>query len=889
MKFSIDFKDSKEAERLIKSPDQFVYEKLFKIVNKQLEEMREKVENPEQDLTGPQYHGYKFEWEIWEFFNALKPNLITDPDFEEPFRFDLSKYKRASNAKQDGGWSLISKQGSKQMDVVAVFDKHVFVVECKHTDKETSASKNKFGSIIEDFAIRKIFIQKRIEQIFGKEFVPVFIICTSNYILDNEDQLESLKNEDIIVLSEPEREYITTVLKGEKDKKTLKFKGGSGSPEFALSQFLGFFRNNQPDFNDAPLKQTKWKIPAFHSVSGKKKKHKVYTFSISPKRMLKISTVAHQKLKNSFQVTQASKSYYQRVLSKNRLTSVSEHLMETKIPFPNNILVSFRGDNIGWTEDQHKTKEEIYQGNIPGVLEFDACPGSFHIIDGQHRLFGYTGTPKDQGIREEHRLIVTAFDGLSVEDEAEIFLEVNSNAKPIAPDLLMEIEWASQAETHLNICNGVVFNLRDREDSCLNDLILQAESRQKGRMSPKNMRTAISKLKILSKDFKSSIFWDTDITKTAENIYLFINEALKAFREVNETKWKKKDGVVQDIFMAGIFNVIDRVAILEKGNVKKTTDCIKKLGEGFSMETPQRKEKILNISQFFMLGAAAPNSVAAWLVDTYLKGNNDLIEKSDQIYLRVIDKEGGTTRELVKAHRRIESLQRRIIKYEEKGLTRRQKAKTINERATEYCGLLKNIVYEVLAREDHYTTQVWEWLVLPAFWTEENVWEKIALRHRKEKSEAGSRAYKSPFNHVEGAPMRSLIQDFKKYRNAKPAEEEDGLTKEERMDNTLKYIWEKMLIPPPNKSFSKKINFDPNLWEKGTEYISIFEKLRNYGSKDLGSPHIVLMGETGDPSAEEKELFENYYEEAFFAMLRKIRGDIEKLQSLFDQALANED
>ena len=98
-----------------------------------------------------------------------------------------------------------------------------------------------------------------------------------------------------------------------------------------------------------------------------------------------------------------------------------------------------------------------------------------------------------------------------------------------------------------------------------------------------------------------------------------------------------------------------------------------------------------------------------------------------------------------------------------------------------------------------------------------------------------------------------------------------------------------MLIPPPNKSFSKKINFDPNLWEKGTEYISIFEKLRNYGSKDLGSPHIVLMGETGDPSAEEKELFENYYEEAFFAMLRKIRGDIEKLQSRFDQALENED
>ena len=888
MEFSNSYKNSKESKKLIKSPDSFMYEKLFKIVNRQLEELRERVEDKNSGFTGAQYKGYEFEWHMWEFFNDLKPNFITDPDFEEPFRFDLSKYKEASNAQQKDGWNLVSKQGSKQMDVVAVFDKHVFVVECKHTDTEQGTSKNKFGSIIEDFAIRKIFIQKRIAEIFGPEFVPVFIICTQNFVLDNKDQLESLKNEEIIVLSEPEREYITTVLKGEKDKKTLKYKGGSGSPEFAFSQFLGFFRGDKPDFNDPPRKEKKWQVPAFHSLSGKGKKHKVFTFSISPEKMLKISTVAHQKLKNSFQVTQASNSYYQRVLSKKRLVAVSDHLMNTKMPFPNNILVSFRGKNIGWKPDSEKGNKDIYQGNIPGILEFDACPGSFHVIDGQHRLFGYTGTPKDQGIRKQHRLIVTAFDGLSVEDEAEIFLDVNSNAKPIAPDLLMEIEWASQAETHLNICNGVVFNLRDNEDSCLYDLILQAESRQRGRMSPKNMRTAISKLKILNKDFKNSIFWDTDITKTAENVYCFINEALKAFKESNDTRWKKKDGVIQDIFMAGIFNVIDRIAILEKGNIEKTVPYMKNLGKSFSKETNERKEQILNVSQFFTLGAAAPNSVAAWLVDTYLKNNRNLVEESDQAYLRVIDKE-GSARELIKAYKQIESLQRQIIKFENKGLDRFKSKKSVNVRATEYCGLLKNIVYEVLARDDHYTAQVWEWLVIPAFWSEKNVWEGIQQRHMKEKQAAGSNAYKIPFNHVEGQPMRSLIKDFKKYKKAKPPIEEGGISREDRMNNTLLYIWEKMLIPPPGVKFPKKINDDPNMWNQGTEYMSIFEKCRNYGAKKLGSPHTVLYRETGDPSAEEKHLFETYYEKEFFNMLKKIRGDIENIQDLFDEALANED
>ena len=148
MEFLESFTDSLESKRLIKTPDQFVLEKLFKIVNMQLEEMRSKAEDKKDSLTVSQYNGYLFEWKMWEFFNDLKPNFICDPDFEEPFRFDLSKFKKASNDAHKDGWNLVSKQGSKQMDVVAIFDKHIFIVECKHTKKETSTSKTKFGSII---------------------------------------------------------------------------------------------------------------------------------------------------------------------------------------------------------------------------------------------------------------------------------------------------------------------------------------------------------------------------------------------------------------------------------------------------------------------------------------------------------------------------------------------------------------------------------------------------------------------------------------------------------------------------------------------------------------------------------------------------------------------
>lgn len=881
MNFTDKYKNSIESKRLIKYPESFTYNKLFKLVTFQLNQKRKNAEDHEdKSKTLPQYHGYKFEWDMWNFFYELKPDLICDPDFEEPFRFDLSAYKKTASLK-DLDWPLISKSNSKQMDVVAIYDKHIFIIECKHTEENKSASY--LMDDIEDFVIRQNFIKKRVTEIFGDDYIPVFILCTSNYCLDDAEQLSSLENNEIIILSEKEREYISVVLKGERDKKTLKYKGGSGSPEFALSQFLGFFRGNQPDFNDAPRRETKWKIPAFHSLSGAGKKHKVFTFSISPSKMLKVSTVAHQRLKNAFEVTNTSNSYYQRILSKKRLDALGKHLIDTKLPFPNNILVSYRGKNIGW--EPSDPDEDINAGNIPGKIEFDACPGTFHVIDGQHRLFGYTATPKNQGIRDSHRLIVTAFVGLSVQEEADIFLDVNSNAKPIPPDLLMEIEWASGVESQSNIANGIVFELRDNENSCLRELILEAESKARGKLNPKNIRTALTSLKILPKNYENSIFWDGDIFSTKDKTFNFINESLGEFKKSNLDRWKKKNGVIQDIFMQGMLKVIDRIAILENGNLKKTKEYMDHLGKQFSNETEKRKSQILNMKGFFTLGGAAPGYVASFLVDKYLKDKNmKLVERTDEGNLIFIDKENAPA-ELRKAAQIIDRLQRKIIKYESGDFERNKENKSINERATEYCGLMKNIVHEVLARDEHYTLEFWDWLIMPAFWERDNVWDRINLRHLNEKKQSGGNSYDLAFNHVEGQPLRLLLSKFKNYEKAKPRESDDSFSKEERKNNTLKYIWEKLLIPPPNEKFSSKIDFNQGKWTSGTEYLEVFEKCRNYGTEKIGSAHAKLKREKGDPSFVEKRLFEEYYEEQFKILLRKVREDIEILQDEIDEVL----
>ena len=102
------------------------------------------------------------------------------------------------------------------MDVVGIYGKHAFVIECKHT--ETEQNSEKLGSAIEELKIRSHFITKRLQDLFDG-IIPVYILCTSNFNLENRDQIESALDQGIIILSEKEREYISTVLKGEKDKK----------------------------------------------------------------------------------------------------------------------------------------------------------------------------------------------------------------------------------------------------------------------------------------------------------------------------------------------------------------------------------------------------------------------------------------------------------------------------------------------------------------------------------------------------------------------------------------------------------------------------------------------------------------------------------------------
>lgn len=855
LNFEKAFKDSIEEEKLIETPFKDIdYRTLSKAKKSELDDLKSGKATKEQLL------GYEFEWDTWNFFRDLKPLYMDHPT--EIFQFDLSEYANSFSQKAkdyvkkakeetnkdidvDEIEKMLSPQKYRQTDVIAIFERHIFIIECKASLKKVglNALKNK----LDRWLILKPFIEDRCKEIFGVAYNPVFVACSKNFDIDNQDAAKYLKNNSIIIFDEKRKDYIKEVLET------------SDSPEFAFTQFLGFFRNGEPDFNEIieiNTSKTKksnkiknftkkpWEISAFSSFSGGGKKNEVFTFSLKPEEMLKISTVAHQQFNNIFEAEQADANYYQRILTSSRLDKIKEHLQKKSTPFANNILVSYRGtdDKIKFIPNNNN-KKTIVKGNIAGTLTLDACPGTFHVIDGQHRLFGYTTIEKaPKSLRNSHRVIVTAFKGLTVAEEAEIFLEVNSNAKPIVPSLLMEIEWASRSESLSNLCNGFIFQMRGNSSSPLCEKINDAQKAEKDKLAPKNLKTSITKFECFGgkdldhwlKNKKSLntlpdedfiIFWSSDFQETVTNYYNHFAEMVSIFKLVNFDRWHHGTGVIRNIFFGGLLQTMDRITISaiaewrlnnpdvnlntylakpkddqEKEIIKKFKDKalreiakyslnkIKVLADGFKKLSEVEKDRILH-KDMFKLGAGADKLPCTYLVKKLLNSYKDLGRpKDDENWERL--EHNLSKKDIIQLKAKLKRQERKIAKYA-KNYKKDNMDEDIRVRGGNHFDELKNVSHSLLSRT--LSNMFWLGLIKKHLfqYSQEtkkgNCWWGIEQRHSEHEIEYGEEAYAEPWDFVEIEHVDLLKSSNKIIRAV-------NYSWEKRV-RTIQYLWQLMLIP----------------------------------------------------------------------------------------------
>jgi len=310
----------------------------------------------------------------------------------------------------DGGASILSKRGEPQesdhIEIVAIDDEVAVAVECRsfgdrHKDHRLPDRLAEISSLRGKFARA---VAKGIPEGGSSSRNIATIMFVEN--LDRRDSdLQAADKGSVPLFDLQDLEYYEDL---------VRHLGIAARYQF-LSEVLKGKR----------VKGLTLTIPALRSRAGKLTS---YTFSVRPDYLLKIAYIAHRAKGKPFDV-----DAYQRMISKSRLKAIREFISDDGV-FPTNIVLNIE-------EPRHIRFDQTSQlgddgGPTLGWLTLAPVYGAAWVIDGQHRLFGYSGHPR----ASTSYLNVLAFEGLSASRQTELFVEINSEQRRVKRSLLVELD-----------------------------------------------------------------------------------------------------------------------------------------------------------------------------------------------------------------------------------------------------------------------------------------------------------------------------------------------------------------------------------------------------------------------------------------------------------------
>lgn len=285
---------------------------------------------------------------------------------------------------------------TQQIDVFAADEETVLIVECKAAE---SLKDGVFKKEIEALHGQMDGIQKMVHKKFPKRKVK-FIWATHNYIMSAKD-IQRLKEWGIIFFSDSTIQYYCELVKH------------LGS--CARYQLLGNLLAN------TEIRNMQNRIPAIKGTMGG---YDYYEFSIEPEKLLKIGYVLHRNEANKNMMPT-----YQRIIKKKRLKEVQSFISEGGY-FANSLIISIDTNGKGVRFDQSATKVEESLSKL-GVLYLPKRYHSAYIIDGQHRLYGYS----DSDYAYKNTVPVVAFVDLERSEQLKLFMDINENQKAVSKTL----------------------------------------------------------------------------------------------------------------------------------------------------------------------------------------------------------------------------------------------------------------------------------------------------------------------------------------------------------------------------------------------------------------------------------------------------------------------
>lgn len=294
--------------------------------------------------------------------------------------------------------------GTKQIDAFACDAETAIIIECKsRSDRGRRSLQKDLGETV---ALQQ-YIRQSIYNHYGSDPKPklIWLYVTSN-IIWSEPDIERARDAGIYIVTENELNYFEAF---------LKHMGPAGR-----YQILGEFLKGQkiPAMSGT-------KVPAIRGTLGGQK---FYSFVISARNLLKIAFVNHQALNHP-----DGRPAYQRMVTASRIKEIGQFISEKGGFFPTNLLINFvDSPRFDLINNKDNTDPNIKFGwlTLPSVYR------SAWIIDGQHRLYGYSGL-SDKYL--DQSLFVLAFDKMDTFKEADLFITINHKQKSVPKGLLVAL------------------------------------------------------------------------------------------------------------------------------------------------------------------------------------------------------------------------------------------------------------------------------------------------------------------------------------------------------------------------------------------------------------------------------------------------------------------
>lgn len=156
---------------------------------------------------------------------------------------------------------------------------------------------------------------------------------------------------------------------------------------------------------------------------------------------------------------------FQRVLDKKRALDIASYIDDKLGTIPGSIILSAQPD----------AELKLIGGGK--TVEFTISTQAFLVLDGQHRVYGFTLAASAM------RVPVVIYSGLTHVEEARLFIDINTKQRQVPNELLLDIKQLAQREGDRDKLLREIFDLFDLDPNSALLGLMSSSSRQKQKIS----------------------------------------------------------------------------------------------------------------------------------------------------------------------------------------------------------------------------------------------------------------------------------------------------------------------------------------------------------------------------------------------------------------------